>query len=552
MGRLSRRSAIAIALVAAVGLASCGGDDDGGSAGGDTTAASGATDTTAAGDDAGGAAGEAERMVWAIQSPIQSMDNAKAGDVPTLRAQSAVFDRVLSIDADGVVQPWIASAFEWSDPLTLVLTIRDDVTFWDGTPMTAEDVAFSISRHVGPDTTSFQAIAFASVASVEVTDPATVTLTLAFPDQGLPAQLAVAAQVHQKAYAEAAGEALGGPEQPGMGTGPFTISSYSSADGAVLTRNDSYWAGTPKIGEIEFKVIGDPDTARLAMDSGEIDGYFDVPLIATRQWDELGNATMTYTVGAYNDFLAMDTSRAPFDDVNVRTAIAHLIDRENLLGPLFNGRATVARTVVPAIQMEATFGADGAEALYGAIPAIPSFSIDAAREALAASASPDGFTVELLVDTSQPWMSPLAQHLAENAAEIGITVDVKQVSAADWGAALLDPAASPLKLVALGAATPWAAELVPVIIGSTAGFPLAAYGDDEVDALVGQVAAATTVDELRQPLQDVLARANADLPYVPLFDEQVATAISNDFVWEDGYNYYALAQAWPLQVGAAG
>ena len=117
---------------------------------------------------------------------------------------------------------------------------------------------------------------------------------------------------------------------------------------------------------------------------------------------------------------------------------------------------------------------------------------------------------------------------------------------------LTDPNSSPLQLVALGAGTPWAGELPPVIYGSTAGFGVARYGNADVDALAGKVAVADTVDELRQPLQDLLAASAKDLPYLPLFDEQVATAISNKFTWEGGYTYYALGQAWTLQVGGAG
>ena len=530
MRTFSRRSAIVFTLVAALGAAACGGDDgDGGS---------------------GGA--EVDKMVWALQSPIQSMDPAVMADIPTLRAQSAAFDRVLSIDNNGVVQPWIASKFDTSDPLKLVLTLRDDVKFWDGTALTVDDVVYSIARHVGPDSTSMQAQFFATVASVEATDASTVTIALAVPDPAMPAKLSIWAQVRQQKYDEAAGDAIGGSDKPGMGTGPYSITSYSSADGAVLTRNDSYWAGKPKVKQLEFKVIGDPDTARLALSSGEIDGFFDVPLIATRQWDQLENATMTYVPGAYNDFLSMNVTRAPFDDVNARIAIGHLIDRAGLLGPLFNGRATVAQSVVPAIQMTATFGDDGAKTMYEAIGALPEFSIDKAKEALAKSATPDGFTIDLAVDTSQPWMSPLAQHLAENAKQVGITINVKQVSAADWGAGLLDPAGSPLQLVALGAPTTWAGELPPVLFGSAAPFPLAGYGDETIDGLAGEVAQATTVDQLRQPLQDLLSKARADLPYLPLFDEQVATAISNKFVWEGGYSYNAISQAWPLQLGGVG
>lgn len=530
MRQITRRSMIALALVTALGASACS-DDSG---------------------ESSGSGGDVDTMVWAIQSPIQSMDVAVMGDYPSLRAQTAAFDRVVSLDNEGKVQPWIAEKIDTTDPLKMVLTIRSDVKFWDGTPLTAEDVTYSLARHVGADSTSAQAFLFGSVESVETTDASTVTLSLVAPDPGLAAKLAVFGQIRQKAYDEAAGEDAGGSDKPGMGTGPYTITSYSSADGAVLTRNDNYWAGTPKVKQIEFKYISDADTARLAMSSGEIDGFFDVPLIATRQWDGLDNATMTYVVGPYNDFLSMDNSRAPFDDVNARLAIAHLIDREGLLAPLFNGRATAAHSLVPALQMEGTYGKDGAAAMHEAIGALPEFSIEKAKEALAASATPEGFTLDLPVDPSQPWMSPLAQHLAENAAQVGITINVKEVSAADWAAGLTDPAGSPLQLVALGALSTWAGEVPPLILGSTAGLGVAHYGNDEVDALVGQVAGAATGDEARQPLQDLLTKANAEVPYLPLFDEQVAVAISNDFIWDGGYTYFALAQAWPLSLGGVG
>jgi peptide/nickel transport system substrate-binding protein len=538
MGTISRRAVLAFTLAGALAIAGC--SSDGG------TTSDGGTDSTAA---AGGV--EVDKMVWAIQSPPGSMDIAKAGDVPTQRVQTAAFDRLLTTDNTGAVQPWVASKFENPDPLTWVFTLRDDVKFWDGTPLTSEDVAYSIARHTG-DSASIQAFLFALVTDVEATDASTVTITLSAADPTLPAKLAIFAHIHQQKYDEEAGDALGGPDKPGMGTGPYSITSFSSADGATLTRNDDYWAGKPKVKTLEFKAIGDPDTARLAMSSGEIDGFFDVPLIATRQWDELDNATMTYVQGAYNDMLSMDTTRAPFDDVNVRTAMAHLIDRDGLLGPLFNNRATTAFTIVPAIQFSSSLGDDGAKQLYDGLTPFPEFSIDKAKEALAKSASPDGFSVDLAVDTTQPWMSPLAQNLAENAKQVGITVNVKQVSAADWGAGLSDPNASPLQLVALGAGTAWPNELPSFMLGTNGGFNIAKYGNPEIDALMDKANAAATLDELMPPLTDALQMTTDDLPYLPLFDEQVATSLSNKFVWEGGYSYWALGQAWPLQVGGAG
>jgi peptide/nickel transport system substrate-binding protein len=536
MTMLTKRSSIALAMIVSLVLGACGSDND----------------TTSPDTSGSAAAGvEVDKMVWGIQSPPASMDIAKAGDVPTQRVQTAAFDRLLITDDTGAVQPWIATKFENPDPLTWVFTIRDDVKFWDGTPLTSEDVAYSIARHTG-DSTSIQAYLFGLVTDVKATDATTVTVTLSAADPSLLANLALYAQIHQKRYDEEAGDALGGPDKPGMGTGPYSITSFSSADGATLTRNDAYWAGRPKVKTLEFKAISDPDTARLAMSSGEIDGFFDVPLIATRQWDQLGNATMTYVQGAYNDMLSMDTTRAPFDDVNVRVAMAHLIDRDALLGPLFNGRASTAFTIVPAIQFTSSLGDDGAKQFYGDLTPFPEFSIDKAKEALAKSASPDGFTVDLPVDTTQPWMSPLAQNLAENAKQLGITINVKQVSSADWGAGLTDPSASPLQLVALGAGTSWPNELTGIMFGTNGGFNTARYGNAALDALMDKANAASTLDDLMPPLTDALKMASDDLPYLPLFDEQVAIAISDEFVWEGGYSYWSLGQAWPLRLGGAG
>jgi peptide/nickel transport system substrate-binding protein len=544
---------LALALVAGACSST---DSDGGSS--SVTSAADAADgalTSEVGAEASTApvaAGEVDRMVWAIQSPPLSMDSALASDIPTRRVQTAAFEGLLVLANDGTVQPGVASSFENPDPLTWVFTIRDDVTFWDGTLLTIDDVRFSWSRHVGPDSTSGVAYNFANVAGIEATDAATLTVRLTAPEPGLAVKAALWVQIMQKAYAEAAGDALGGPDKPGMGTGPFSITSYSSADGALLDRYDGYWGGAAKVRQIEFKVIGDPDTARLAIDSGEIDGYFDVPLIATRQWDDLGSTTMTYVTGAYNDMLTMDVTSAPFDDPNARLALAHLIDRDGLLGPLFNGRATTAFTVVPATQVTSTLGEDGAAALYANLPALPGFSIDDAKAALAKSATPDGFEVDLPVDTSQPWMSPLAQSLAQNAAEVGITINVKAVAPADWIAGLTSGDGGPLQLLALGAGTTWPAEVPPLITGSTAPFNVAKYLSAEIDATIGEVVAATTIDELMPPLTTLLTSIGDDLPYLPLFDEQTAVAISNDFAWDGGYSYWAIGQPWPLRLGAAG
>lgn len=234
MPRLMKWSTLGIGLVAAALLAGCGGGSDSSSSSASSSAPAGG--------------GDIDTMTWAVPAAVMSMDSAKDPNLPSIRTQSTAFDRVLAQDNEGNIVPSVTS-YTMPDPQTVVLTLRDDVKFWDGTPLTAEDVAYSISRHVGPDSTSRQAQFFSTVDSVEVTDPKTVTIKLNSPDPAMPTKLAVFAFVRQKAYDEAAGEAAGGPEKPGMGTGPYSIVSYSSADGAVFTRNDAYWGRTQGQGD---------------------------------------------------------------------------------------------------------------------------------------------------------------------------------------------------------------------------------------------------------------------------------------------------------------
>lgn len=497
-----------------------------------------------------GSEAEIDRVVWGIPAPPTSMDAAKGFDLVSRRATSAAFDRVLTMDNNGNLQPWLAESWTSPDPLTFIYKIRSGVSFWDGSPLTSEDVAFSLRRHLDPELASGLQPTVASVESVEATDASTVTVKLSKPDATFAYFAALGWYVIQEKYSLDAGADLGTPAKPGMGTGPYTIASFSTSEGATLERFDGYWGEKPKVKTLVLKAIADPDTARLAMLAGDVDGFFDVPLLATRQFDSTENVAMTYVNGGYIDMLTMNVNKAPFDDPNVRKAMAQLVDRAGLLQPLFNGRAILSSSIVPDTQLVSVLGADGAKEYNAELPAVPSFDIEAAKASLAASKSPEGFAVTLSVDTTQPWMSPLAQNLAENAKQIGITVDVKQVSSADWVAEVTDPDGSPLQLLALGAQTPNPGELPPLILGSGA-FNIAGYTSPSLIESLDALGAAPDAAATPPLLVPVLTPVGTDLPYVPLYDEQAAVAISTELVWQGGYSYWALGQMWPLSLRAA-
>jgi ABC-type transport system substrate-binding protein len=145
-------------------------------------------------------------------------------------------------------------------------------------------------------------------------------------------------------------------------------------------------------------------------------------------------------------------------------------------------------------------------------------------------------------------MSPYAQNLAQNAAQIGITLNVKTVSAADWGAGVGDPEGSPLQLVALGVGTPSPSEVPSLILGifNPSGFTTPEL-TTQIDALS---AAASPADSIRL-LTPVLTTANSELPYLPLYDEQVAMALGTDYIWLGNYSYWSVVQTWPELIRSA-
>ncbi len=545
---VARGPALACVVAAAsLVLAGCAS----GSSGGDSSSASASTSASASSSSEPTPAGDTpiDSITAAIQSPVLAMDILKANDVPTRRALTIAYDRVLKIDNTGQLQPMIAESWANPTPTTFTYEIRSDATFWDGTPVTAEDVAYSAARIIAPDSTAAVAAGWAAVKSVTASGN-TVTVLLKQPDNTFAYRAALDWFVVQKKYSEAAGADLGSPTKPGMGSGPYKITSYSVADGATFDLTGTYWGEEPTVKQVVIQTIPDPETARLAMVQGDVDVYFDVPLIATRQYDKAEEIAMTYVTGGYNDMLSMRTTTAPFDDINVRTAMAYLSDTAGLTQPLFNGKATVAKSLVPAIQISSTINDQAkTDEFYAGIPAIPTFDIAKAKEALSKSSVAGGFTVDLPVDTSQPWMSPYAQNLAQNAKQVGIIINVKNVAAGDWGAGLTDPKASPLQLLALGVGTPSPSELPPIILGTI--FNPSAYTTPALTKQLDALAAAPTAADTIPLLAPVLTTANTELPYIPLYDEQTALAMGKDYVWEGGYSYWAIGQTWPEYIRMA-
>ncbi|PZQ49418.1 MAG: ABC transporter substrate-binding protein [Rhodovulum sulfidophilum] len=255
-----------------------------------------------------------------------------------------IFEGLTRFGPDGEVLPDLAESWEVApDGLSWVFNLRPGVTFHDGTPFTAEDVAFSIDRAMAAESQNAQKRLFDDIAAVNVIDDQTVEIALDAPKSSLLANLAWGdAVIVSPATAE------GNRTRP-IGTGPFKFANWVQGDRIELAKNPDYWGTPAKLDKVTFKFISDPTAAYAAMMAGDVDAFpvFPAPENLEQFKADPRFAVMVGTTEG-ETILAMNNGRAPFDDIRVREAVAHAIDRQAIIdGAMFGYGAPIGSFLPP-------------------------------------------------------------------------------------------------------------------------------------------------------------------------------------------------------------
>ncbi|MGE4354249.1 MAG: ABC transporter substrate-binding protein [Oscillospiraceae bacterium] len=364
-------------------------------------------------------------FTWGLMSDIVSLDPIYAYDTTTNAVVNNITEGLLLIDENSQLQPNLASSWEAVDATTYVYEIRDDVNFSDGSPMTMEDVLFSLNRNIDSD--SYVGWMYANVASLEQTGDWELTVKLKQPDALWKYVFATTAgHIISKAYYEEHSSDFGTATGGVMGTGAYKLDHWTNGSEIVLTANDNYWNGgfNFTFNKIVFQVIVEDTTRLTALHSGQVDFILDVPVAMLDQVpDDNTKLSMVDSFGI--DFLSFNTQKAPFDDVNVRRAIAYAIDATSIVDNII-GQAGAYSTGL-------TFG----PSLYNA-PGNPedwsnfassleyyNYNMDKAKECLAQSSVPNGFDCTLQVSELLSFNS-IATYIQSTLAQLGINVTIEK------------------------------------------------------------------------------------------------------------------------------
>ena len=247
-----------------------------------------------------------------------------------------VFEGLTRIGPDGSVQPDLAESWQVADDgKSYTFHLRPGVTFHDGATFDAQDVVFSLDRARAPDSTTAQKTLFEGIDKVEAIDPQTVRVTLKSPDGAFPFKMAWgdAVMVDPASIKDIA-------TRP-VGTGPFKFAEWKQGDHITLTAYDGYWGKKPALKTATFRFIADPTAAFAAIMAGDIDAFPIYPApetLAQIQTDPRFKVLVGTTEG--ETILAMNNARPPLDNVKVREAIAHAINRQDLIDGAMFGYGT--------------------------------------------------------------------------------------------------------------------------------------------------------------------------------------------------------------------
>lgn len=260
---------------------------------------------------------------------------------PTAGAAAAIrevtyanlFEGLTRIDAKGEVQPALARSWSVSgEGRVYTFKLAEGVKFHDGAPFDCAAVKFSYERAAAADSTNAQKAIFAPIESTACPDPATAVVTLKAPSSNFLFNMGWGDAVMVSPATAATNKTAP------VGTGPFKFKSWAKGDRVTLERFEGYWGDKPKLSSVTFRFISDPAAAAAALMAGDVDGFANLPAVETvPQFKADPRFAVVVGMTQGKTVFALNNAKKPFDDVRVRRALTHAIDRKALIEAVSSG-----------------------------------------------------------------------------------------------------------------------------------------------------------------------------------------------------------------------
>ena len=548
--RIPRRvAALALvpALAACAALAGCGGAANDGGGSGDGAVGSKLSVTTPP------ASGPVQDVTWALYAEPQSLDWVYGYDYPPNTVLANLCESLLRIGPDFSIRPNLARKVDQPDDTTWVYTLRDGVKFHSGETMTADDVVYSLERHMDPDVGSYWTTAFTNVRSIAKTGAHEVTVKLSKPDALFNQVMAVPpGVVERKAAVERGGEDYGTPDGGVDCTGPFRFGRWDKGQSITLERFDGYWDAQRKAKprRLKFVFIQDPTARVNALLSGAADGNYSPPQAGVRRLERSGVGTISRGPQTSTMNLIVADLTGPLADVRIRQALSLAIDRRGFIQAALNGVGEPSKAVAAKL----TWTGPARDVYAQAWEELPSAEQDVARaKKLVAEAGAPSEPIVLAANSADATVQVLANEVQAAGKRVGLDVRVKLIPADAYGALFGDAKAR--KGVDLFWTT-WYADIAdPLqIYQNWESQSFANYGgwkDPAYDELIASALREQDPVKRARIVVQAQAKVSEQLPWIPIAQVPNTVFMNKRITGAPASNAY-LYFPWGAQVGAAG
>jgi peptide/nickel transport system substrate-binding protein len=354
------------------------------------------------------------------EQDADNLDPALAATGPSINIVQHAYDSLMMLDESLVPQPQLAESVDQPDELTYVFHLRRGVRFHNGRELTADDVLYTFERLQDPGTGSPYSFYFLNVTSITAPDPYTVEFRLSAPDATLLSNLA---RPNAGIVAREAVEENGDLRRAVVGTGPFKLVDWQPGSRLVMERHDDYFVeGQPVLDRIEFLPITDETARTNALRTGAVDMIYPVP---SKDVETLRGLQGIEVVGGYDlnyIMVPINITREPFDDPNVRRAVAMALDREAIGLGAFDGYAKP----LPGGPLVPPFWAGSDIAPY------EKPDLAEARRLLAAAGYPNGFATSISIPAGYAVYQRSAEMFQADLSKIGINVEIDASEVGIW------------------------------------------------------------------------------------------------------------------------
>ncbi len=326
-----------------------------------------------------------------------------------------VFEGLTRINDKGEVRPGLAERWDVSpDGKSYTFYLRKGTSFHDGEAFDASAVKFTLDRARAADSVNPQKALFLPIETVEIVDAVTVTVRLSRPvgrflfDMGMPAAIIVSEK------------SAGGNKSNPVGTGPFKFARWVKGDRIDLMRNPAYWGKPAALDTATFKIISDPTAAFASLLSGDVDAFSNYPApenVEQLKQDPRLHVAIGFTEG--ETILAINNGNKPLDNIRVRKAIAHAIDRKAVIDGAMYGLAMPIGSHFSPLDKG-----------YVDLTGVYSYDPERARQLLK-----DAGVEKLMLRLALPptsYARRSGEIVAAQLGKVGITVAIEQVEWAQW------------------------------------------------------------------------------------------------------------------------